>query len=1219
MPQIDNITGQPLAPEAEQVLRRIFARYKRIVITREFNAGLSGSRVFEVRPVKKDGTPELPAVVKLATISMIRQEWRAYRNHIHNRLPHVASATTRPTLMAETGWGGLRYPMIAGTTSEVVSLERYVTMPDVTVTQLEAALNRLVRIMDNVWNHAVSKPAWVFQHSYARVLPPDLVLHLEPGAAGRAVMTISPSGVPLVLPQPGTPVALHGFAVRKVDAERRTIGLHRPHAPGTPAFDVRVRLAQEIPLPAYDIGQLVDLPPARVVATRSSRLRDELAVFAPHHKADATRLELAPGIWFANPLAALETLLAHSRSVQVATIHGDFNLENILIEPRWGDISLIDFADAREDHVLHDLLHLEAEVVTKLLPAVVQQHRLDPLTLVADLSRRLHCVLQCGVESDPLPALPALQKPWTLLRTIRLAARHYLADASDTSEYYHGLTLYLLGTLRFKQLDRRVDRPLPKQLAFLAASVAYAWLCNVGNKDPLPLAALLGQARTTSPNEAASLHALRSATSTTHVPAFVSALSGDIPLRGALPTGSRLPLDFNRRFVGRREQLTRLAALISHPSPDGSMLGAPVVAITGIGGIGKTQLAIEFAHRYGRFFSGGVYWLACADAATVPAEIAACAGANAMNLRPHIAELPLEEQVRLALVEWEKPTPRLLILDNCESPELLARWRPRTGGSHVLVTSRRPDWPALGVPALALDVLERAESLALLAEHQPDADRPLLDAIAHELGDLPLAIHLAGSYLARYRHATDAATYLASLRHSSPLRHHSMQTGPLLPTEHDVHVARTFAVSYDQLGRDEPGVRLARTLFHSMSCVAPGEPFPEALLRLAITAGHDAAETVRAGVLLGRAVSHLLELGLVSAEAGRTLVVHRLVRAFTRDRLGDALAPIRADVERALCAEAQRINARRDPAALRAWQVHLRFLADAALERAEPFRADLCHALAEHLYQIGDYRGAAGYFNHALLARQELLGHEHPATARTHTQLGKVLLYAGEPERARLNLELALATQRATLGAHSDTATTLNHLGFLFQLGAELDAAQACHAEALHIRCSVLGPSHPALVDSLANLAYVDFMQGNLDAAHDMLQQALVIQRAATGQRHPETARLLTNLGELLLAQQRVPAAERVLHEALAMQQAELGGAHPDTARTLGDLGDARRAAGDTITAREYYVQALEVFLACHGAGHARTNWISAALDALDQTDATAAAYDRQFVGVINQ
>jgi hypothetical protein len=87
---------------------------------------------------------------------------------------------------------------------------------------------------------------------------------------------------------------------------------------------------------------------------------------------------------------------------------------------------------------------------------------------------------------------------------------------------------------------------------------------------------------------------------------------------------------------------------------------------------------------------------------------------------------------------------------------LLDRWRPRSGGSRVLVTSRRDRWsPDLGVHPLPLGTLARSESLALLSRFREDLDPidPVLDGIAAELGDLPLALHLAGGFLARYRRA----------------------------------------------------------------------------------------------------------------------------------------------------------------------------------------------------------------------------------------------------------------------------------------------------------------------------------------------------------------------------------------------------------------------------------------------------------------------------------
>jgi tetratricopeptide (TPR) repeat protein len=1200
-PQIDNPADLELLPDAVAVLQQIFARYRRVIIIRELTGGLSGSRVLEVRPIKSDGTPELPTVVKLGTVSMIQQEWRAYHKHIHNRLPHVASVSARPTILAATGWGGLRYPMMGLGDHDIISLRDFCRQPDVEAGYLQTVLDRLLRIMDNVWGFSSAAPDFDLRSSYDPVLPPNLLLRKRAYPADTPITHISPRRLPAQLLQPGDAIALSGFAVQKVDPAGRAVTLRVPSSkPGAPAYGVRIRIPEFEPVPDYRAQQVVDFPAAEVIETRESRLRAEVAALGAGIDPAAPQVLLAEQIWLPNPLHALSSLLDQTRGVNIATIHGDFNLENILIEPQLGTISLIDFANARQDHVLHDLLHLETQVLTHILPEVIHRHQLDPAPVLAELSWRLHRVLVHPTYEPGLPEHPELRKPWVVLRAMRRAARHYLFDADDPGEYYQGLTLYLLGALRYKNLSRRAEQPLPKQIAFWAAALAYQWLRHPDARTPPPaLAPLLERSRllwrADAQREAGAEVAAtprRTIGDESGVERLAALPVNHIPPGGRLPPGSRVPLDRNTRFVGRQEHLMRLAAALKGQATAGPADAA--MAIAGLGGIGKTQLACEFAHRFGRFFAGGVFWLSCADPQAVAAEIAACGESGALNLRPNFGELPLEEQVQLVLAEWRKPIPRLLIFDNCETPDLMERWWPRTGGCRILVTSRRADWDAqLNIPVLALDVLRRSESLALLREHQPDVESALLAEIAHELGDLPLALHLAGSYLARYRHTVAAADYLASLRQASPLSHQSLQGGGFSPTEHETNVARTFAVSYDQLARDDPTTELARTLLHSATCLAPGEPIPESLARLALDAQHeDAAEIARVGFQLGSAINQLLELGLVRAEANRTIWMHRLVIAFTRERMGDQLAQAQAMVERALCAEAERLNARRNPIELRGWQVHLRFITDTAIPRGDAEAADLCHALAEYLYQTGDYEGAHAYHQRALSIRQAVLGVDHLVTARSLTQIGKVLLFVGDMTPARPYLEQALEIQLLKLGDHDDTATTLNHLGFLHQSQGQLSAARWCHEQALGMRRNLLGAEHPAIVDSLSNLAYVEYAQGNLDSAHALLQQALAVQRKATGDAHPDTARVLTGLGELLLAQGKLEEAEGVLNLSLIIQERELGAEHPATALTLGDLGDVQRLSGDIARARSYYERALDVFLTCHGTDHRRTRWV---------------------------
>jgi hypothetical protein len=171
----------------------------------------------------------------------------------------------------------------------------------------------------------------------------------------------------------------------------------------------------------------------------------------------------------------------------------------------------------------------------------------------------------------------------------------------------------------------------------------------------------------------------------------------DLPAAGDLPTGSRLPYIRNAIFTGRRKELLALARHLLYAPP-----GSPrQVVITGMGGIGKSELAVEFCYRYGRFISG-VHWI---EATQNPmAEIAACG--LAMGISPWPRSLP--EQASATLQAWNLTAQRgerhLVVLDGVEEPGLLREWLPRLSSVQVLVTSKRSVWPReLGLQALDLD------------------------------------------------------------------------------------------------------------------------------------------------------------------------------------------------------------------------------------------------------------------------------------------------------------------------------------------------------------------------------------------------------------------------------------------------------------------------------------------------------------------------------------
>ena len=642
--------------------------------------------------------------------------------------------------------------------------------------------------------------------------------------------------------------------------------------------------------------------------------------------------------------------------------------------------------------------------------------------------------------------------------------------------------------------------------------------------------------------------------------------------RRDLPPGSRLPYEPNPFFTGREDELRELARALLYPDlsgvgrPDRServTRNASFVTITsGIGGIGKTQLAVEFAHRYGRFFAGGVQWVSLADgdADAIGREVAACGAA--MGLWPEAQDAALSPEAKVARTQrhWAGPEARLVVFDNCDggagqdARALLAAWRPKPGGARVLVTSRSADWPA-GFTALAVPALPREQSRALLREYLERADPPRresdahLDTVAAELGDLPLALTLAGSYLAEYPGVAVAA-YLADLRAPEWLDHPSLrgQGRPQAWTNHDLDVARTFRVSLDRLRPDDSNSDAAAIrLLAGAACLLPGEPFPRQLLTgmLDDTAPH----------LPDDALRRLLALGLLERAGEGRLRLHRLLAAFATGALVGETEAAREAVERAVMALAARQDVKRDPRPFREWFGHFRYVVDKAFDREDERAANLCGWLDYCLSNSGDLAGALPYSQRALAIRERVLGPNHPATARSLNNLGFLLQAQGDLAGARPYYERALAIRERVLGPdHPDTAQSLNNLGFLLQAQGDLAGARPYLERALAISERVLGPDHPDTAQSLNNLGGLLQDQGDLAGARPYYERALAIREHVLGPDHPDTALSLNNLGVLWAYEGNFPLAADYMRRALAVLEKVLGPNHPNTRQSRDDL-----------------------------------------------------------------
>lgn len=516
-----------------------------------------------------------------------------------------------------------------------------------------------------------------------------------------------------------------------------------------------------------------------------------------------------------------------------------------------------------------------------------------------------------------------------------------------------------------------------------------------------------------SPEEA---QALLDQLPTDHVPAHGPPLA---PL-------SRLTLLANPQFVGRERELAQLALQLKP--------GGTVAITTGMGGVGRTQLASVFAERYGGYFAGGVFWLSFAEPADIPAEVAACGQLMGLPL----AGLDQAAQVAQVQAAWQQPVPRLLIFDNCEDQALLRQWLPRLGGCRVLVTCRRQSaWDAaLEVRRLPLEVLPRADSVALLQRLAPRLSGEEAGQIAEALGDLPLALHLAGCFLARYR--IPAADYLAKLA-SAPLRHVSLQGQG---AERLPNVERAFALSCAQLDVSDPTGDPARRLLARAAYFAPGEPFRRAWLEASIASEDDKEEQ---GLARTDALERLLSLGLLELVAEGVVRLHRLLAAYVALALSDADAL--PAVEWAVSRAAKQASETRLPQALLPVLPHLRHLVQQAQGCEDGRVASLCINLGFYLKAVGSYAEALPLYERALPITKRVLGAGHPSTATSLSTLAVLHANHGQLAQALPLLERAVAIRQARLGpAHPDTVLAQRNLATLRREAAIAAAPPALRA-----------------------------------------------------------------------------------------------------------------------------------------------------------------------------
>ncbi len=664
-----------------------------------------------------------------------------------------------------------------------------------------------------------------------------------------------------------------------------------------------------------------------------------------------------------------------------------------------------------------------------------------------------------------------------------------------------------------------------------------------------------------------------------------------------------------RYFTGRNDLLARLRKQIVERHR---------AALSGLGGVGKTQSAMEYAVRHRAEYPSGVFWVNAETLGGLTSGFVAIA----TTLRLPVAASNDQEQIVKSALTWlNAHHDWLLVFDNVDERLEIEPFVPERGKGDVLVTSRQTVFAELGIPrALDLGDLDTQESvrflLARTGREDADADeRSAAGALATELGNFPLALEQAAAYVAE----TNAtfSDYLAAFRKRRVAL--LEKAGGLVA--HGT-VAVTWAANFEAVERASPA---AADVLHVSALLAPDAiPF-ELFLDGAPALGDAIAEALAEPDELAMAelLRPLARYSLVRADAvAHTFSMHRLVQEIVRTSFAE---PQRQTyVERTIGA----LNAAFPKVEFANWARCERLVAHVGslagrieVDDGQPEVAGrVLNDTGRYLWERGRYAEAQAILERTIAIRERALGTDHPDVATSLNNLGEAHRVQGRYAEARALYERALAIREHALGTdHPDVAHSLNGLGVAYQdegryaealalfervraireraLGPEhpdvarsltniglahwkqgrYAEAQALFARVRAICERTLGPDHPDVARSLNNLACIHLEQGQYAEGQVLLEGALAIFERALGPDHPLMGQLLDNLGAALVFQGQYAEAQTLLERALTIRERSLGPDHPEVSSALINLGGVHREQGHYIEAQTLLERALTI------------------------------------------
>lgn len=642
---------------------------------------------------------------------------------------------------------------------------------------------------------------------------------------------------------------------------------------------------------------------------------------------------------------------------------------------------------------------------------------------------------------------------------------------------------------------------------------------------------------------------------------------------GDQPAVFQVPLR-NPNFVGRDAVLLELRAHLAKSST------AAVLPQTlhGLAGVGKTQVALEFAHRFAPDYDL-VWWISAEQVSEARSSLTA--------LAPHLGFEPSDdasETQHMVLDALRRGDPFrrwLLVFDNAGAADDIKALLPQ-GPGHVLITSRDQDWSAVA-DTVEVDAFTRDESVALLLRRGRGIERADAGRLADRLGDLPLAIEQAAVWQAETGMPVDE--YLTLFE---------QQVARLLsegtPTNYPASVAATWGIAFDRLARRSP----AAIQLLELCAFFGAEPIPFSWLkmgRFAPSLPSPLDETISDDILRRRAVREIGRYALARVDPGRdTLVVHRLVQAVLRDRLSAEQRGMFRRGAHELMAAANPGNPDND----QTWEAHAELsphiLPSGAIDGKTPEIRRVVVDQVRYRYRRGDIEASQDLGETAQARWLESLGADDEQTLTLSMWLADALWWLGEITQARELRQDTLARLRHRFGEdHEIFLITANGVGGDLRASGRFEDARAHDEEYLARHRRVFGDDDPNTLRSANNLAADLRLLGDIERAQSLDQDTLERRRRALRPWDSEVLSSISAVARNLIGLGEYAAAQALLNEHLADFRQFLGARHNEVLRATRTLMVASRKAGAHEEARAFAEESLALHRGRFGDDHLLT------------------------------